>query len=63
MQSSLSLQVKVKVVAQLSLDSRVLRRISEPKRDEGWRKLNNEKLYNLYSSTSIVRMIKLRMMR
>jgi hypothetical protein len=34
-----------------------------PKRDEergGWRKLHNEELHNLYSSASIIRMIKSR---
>jgi hypothetical protein len=39
----------------------VLRRIFGRKRDEvtgGWRKLHNEELHNLYSSTSIIRMIK-----
>jgi hypothetical protein len=44
----------------------VLRRIFEPKRDEvrrGWRKLHNEELHNLYSSPSIIRMIKSRKMR
>jgi hypothetical protein len=37
-----------------------------PKRDEvtgDWRKLHNEELHNLYSSPSIIRMIKSRMMR
>jgi hypothetical protein len=37
-----------------------------PKRDEvikDWRKLHNEELHNLYSSTSIIRMIKSRRMR
>jgi hypothetical protein len=37
-------------------DNRVLRRIFLPKRDEvigGWRKLNNEELRNLYSSSQI----------
>jgi hypothetical protein len=37
-----------------------------PKRDEmtgGWRKLHNEELHNLYSSPSIIRMIKSRRMR
>jgi hypothetical protein len=35
-----------------------------PKRDEvtgGWRKLHNEELLNLYSSPSLIRMIKSRM--
>jgi len=44
----------------------VPRRISEPKRDEvkgKWRKLNNEELNDLYSSPSIVRVIKSRKMR
>jgi hypothetical protein len=47
-------------------ENRVLRRISGPKRDEmtgGWRKLHNEELRNLYSSPSIIRMIKSRRMR
>jgi hypothetical protein len=29
----------------------------------GWRKVHNEELHNLYSSTSIIRMIKSRRMR
>jgi hypothetical protein len=36
------------------------------KRDEvtgGWRKLNNDEFHNLYSSPSIIRMIKSRRMR
>jgi hypothetical protein len=44
----------------------MLRRILEPKRDEvtgGWRKLHNEELHNLYSSPTIIRMIKSRRMR
>jgi hypothetical protein len=47
-------------------EKRVLRRIFGPKRDEvtgGWRKLHNEDLHNLYSSPSIIRMIKSRRMR
>jgi hypothetical protein len=46
-------------------ENRVLR-ISGPKRDEvtgGWRKLHNEELHNLYSSPSIIRIIKSRRMR
>jgi hypothetical protein len=44
----------------------VFRRIFGPKRDEvvgGWRKLPNEELHNLYSSTRIIRMIQLRKVR
>jgi hypothetical protein len=47
-------------------ENRVLRRIFGPKRDEvtgGWGKLHNEELHNLYSSPSIIRMIKSRRMR
>jgi hypothetical protein len=47
-------------------ENRVLRRIFGPKRDEvtgNWRKLHNEELHNLYSSPSIIRMIKIRRMR
>jgi hypothetical protein len=47
-------------------ENRVLRRIFGSKRDEvtgGWRKLHNEKLRNLYSSPSIIRMIKSRRLR
>jgi hypothetical protein len=43
------------------LESRVLRRILGPKRDEvtgEWRKLHNEQLHDLYSSPSIIRIIK-----
>jgi hypothetical protein len=46
-------------------ENRVLKRIFEPSRDEvtgGWRKLHNEELHNLYSSPSIIRMIKTRRM-
>jgi hypothetical protein len=41
-------------------------RIFGPNRDEvtgGWRKLHNEELHNLYSSPSILRMIKSRRIR
>jgi hypothetical protein len=47
-------------------ENRVLRRIFGPKRDEvtgGWRKLPNEELHNLYSSPSIIRVIKSRRIR
>jgi hypothetical protein len=47
-------------------ENRVLRRIFGPKRDEvmtEWRKLHNEKLRNLYSSPSIIRIVKSRRMR
>jgi hypothetical protein len=45
---------------------RVFRIIFEPKRDEvtgGWRKLLNEELHGLYSSPSIIRVIKAKRMR
>jgi hypothetical protein len=44
-------------------ENRVLRRIFGPKRDEvtgGWRKLHNEELRDLYSSPSIIGMMKSR---
>jgi hypothetical protein len=47
-------------------ENRVLRRIFGPKRDEvtgEWRKLHNEELRDLYSSPSIIRVIKLRRIR
>jgi hypothetical protein len=47
-------------------ENRVLRRIFGPKRDEvtgTWRKLHNEELHGLYSSPSIVRVIKAKRMR
>jgi hypothetical protein len=47
-------------------ENRVLRRIFGPKRDGvtgGWRKLHNEKLHDLYSSASIIKIIKSRRMR
>jgi hypothetical protein len=47
-------------------ENSVLRRIFGPKRDEvtgEWRKLHNEELHDLYSSPSIIRIIKTRRMR
>jgi hypothetical protein len=44
-------------------DNRVLRRICGSRRDEvtgGWRKLHNEKLRDLYSSPSIIKIMELR---
>jgi hypothetical protein len=46
-------------------ENRVLRRIFGPKRDGvtgGWRKLHSEELHSLYSSPSIIRIIKSRKM-
>jgi hypothetical protein len=47
-------------------ENRALRRIFGPKGNEvagGWRKLHNEDLRDLYSSPSIIRIIKSRRMR
>jgi hypothetical protein len=47
-------------------ENRVLRRIFGPKRDEvmgEWRKLHDEERRDLYSSPSIIRIIKSRRMR
>jgi hypothetical protein len=47
-------------------EKRVLRRIFGPNRDDvtgGWRKLYNEELRDLYSSQSIIRIMKARRMR
>jgi hypothetical protein len=46
-------------------ENRVLRRIFGPKRDEAtgeWRRLHNDELNDLYSSSNIVRVIKSRRM-
>jgi hypothetical protein len=47
-------------------ENRVLRRIFGPKRDEvigEWRELHNQELHDLYSSSSIIRIIKSRRIR
>jgi hypothetical protein len=47
-------------------ENRVLRRIFGPKKGEvtgEWRKLHNKELHDLYSSPSIIRIIKSRRMR
>jgi hypothetical protein len=47
-------------------ENRLLRRIFVPKRDEvmgEWRKLHNKELHDLYSSPSIIRIIKSQRMR
>jgi hypothetical protein len=47
-------------------ENKVLRRIFGPKRDEatgGWRKLYNAELRDLYSSPSMIRIIRSRRMR
>jgi hypothetical protein len=44
-------------------ENRVLRRIFGTKRDEvtgGWRKVHNEELNDIYFSSSIIRIMKLR---
>jgi hypothetical protein len=46
-------------------ENRVLRKIFGPKREEGardWRKLHNEELYKLHSSTNVFGITKLRKM-
>jgi hypothetical protein len=47
-------------------ENKALRKIFGSKKDEmtgDWRKLHNEELHNLYSSPSIIRMVKSRRMR
>jgi hypothetical protein len=59
--SSLTLRENMRV-----FENRVLRRIFEPKKNEvigDLRKLHEEELHNLYSSTNIIRKIKSRRMK
>jgi hypothetical protein len=49
-----------------AFENKVPRRIFGPKRDEvtgGWRKLHNEELHDLYSLSSIIRIIKSKRLR
>jgi hypothetical protein len=45
-----------------AFEKRVLRTVYGPKR-EGWRRLHNEELHNLYTSTNSIMVIKSRRMR
>jgi hypothetical protein len=48
------------------VDNKVLRRIFRPKREEvtgDWRRLHNDELYDLYSSSNIIWVFKSRRMR
>jgi hypothetical protein len=62
-----TVNVQITITTRLRVfENRVLRRIFGPKRDEvtgEWRKLHNEELRNLYSSPSIIRIIKSKRMR
>jgi hypothetical protein len=58
--------VKLGLYKQRVFENRVPRRIFGLKRDgvtRGWRKQRNEELHDLYSSPSIIRIIKSRSMR
>jgi hypothetical protein len=62
----LSVLVHPKEYRLRAFENRVLRRIFGPKRDVvtgEWRKLHSEELHDLYSSPSIIRIIKSRRMR
>jgi hypothetical protein len=64
---NLASDIKEKHMSRLEVfENRVLRTIFGSNRDEvmgGWRKLHNEELHNLYSLSSIIRMLKSRRMR
>jgi hypothetical protein len=58
--------VDIDIVVLGELENRELRRIFGPKRNEvtgEWRKLHHEELDDLYSSPSVMRVIKARRMR
>jgi hypothetical protein len=49
----------------MAVDNRALRKIFGPKRDEvtgGWRKLDNEELHDLYSTSSEIRIMNMKVM-
>jgi hypothetical protein len=59
------LPLNIRTTSRLGYDY-LPKRIFGPKRDEvtgGWRKLHDEELHDLYSSPSIIRIIKARRMR
>jgi hypothetical protein len=61
-----SLTLREVFIHRLGVFENRVTRIFGPKREEavrGWRKLHNEELRNLYSSASIIRMMKSRRMR
>jgi hypothetical protein len=63
---SITLSVTLREEHRLRIfENRVLRRILGPKREVrgGWRMMHIEGLHNLYSSPSIIRMVKSRQMR
>jgi hypothetical protein len=57
---SLTLEQRLRVI-----ENRVLRKIFGPKREEdgSWRKLHNDEIHDLYSSSNVVRVTKSRRMR
>jgi hypothetical protein len=60
------MMIRIPLVSVKVFENRVLRRIFGPKRNEvtgEWRKLHNEELHDLYSTPSIIRIIKSRRMR